>query len=266
MRREVKLLDAVALLEDVSAEGVLLQRGEVGAVVEILAPDVYAERPFDIDAASMRRHDVPPDYVSFREAAINLLIHQDYGDHTRKPVIKFFRDRTIFWNPGESFATADQLLDPVEKEVRNPAIVSAFRRIGLSDQAGTGVRSIFNNWQRLGNVPPVLRNSKEDKTFELVLLKEELLSEEQLLFQAHLGVHLSDVQAQLFAYACRSNGGVKGYPSHLFSSQASPPATGWWCDTDDQPRQSSGIQPEICINRSWSGVENTTIGWRTKQE
>ena len=41
MNREVKLLDAVALLDDVQVEGVLLQRGEVGAVVEILAPDVY---------------------------------------------------------------------------------------------------------------------------------------------------------------------------------------------------------------------------------
>jgi hypothetical protein len=41
MSREVKLLDAVALLEDVQVEGVLLQRGEVGAVVEVLAPDVY---------------------------------------------------------------------------------------------------------------------------------------------------------------------------------------------------------------------------------
>jgi ATP-dependent DNA helicase RecG len=96
------------------------------------------------------------------------------------------------------------LLAPVEKEVRNPAIVSAFRRIGLSDQAGTGVRAIFNNWQRLGNVPPILRNGKEDKTFELVLLKEELLSEEQLLFQAQLGVRLNDLQAKLFAFACRS--------------------------------------------------------------
>jgi len=41
MNREVKLLDAVALLEDVQTEGVSLQRGEVGAVVEILAPGVY---------------------------------------------------------------------------------------------------------------------------------------------------------------------------------------------------------------------------------
>ena len=41
MRCEVKLLDAVALLEDVQTEEMVLQRGEVGAVVEILAPDVY---------------------------------------------------------------------------------------------------------------------------------------------------------------------------------------------------------------------------------
>ena len=57
------------------------------------------------------------------------------------------------WNPGDAFATTDELLDPTEKEVRNPAIVAAFRRIGLSEQAGTGVRAIFRDWQRLGYVP-----------------------------------------------------------------------------------------------------------------
>ena len=36
-----KLLDTVALLEDMQAEEVLLKRGEVGAVVEILAPEVH---------------------------------------------------------------------------------------------------------------------------------------------------------------------------------------------------------------------------------
>ena len=41
MRCAVKLLDAVALLEDVQTEEILLQRDEVGAVVEILAPEVY---------------------------------------------------------------------------------------------------------------------------------------------------------------------------------------------------------------------------------
>ncbi len=38
-------------------------------------------------------------------------------------------------------------------------------------QAGTGT-CIFSNWQRLGNVPPIIRNEKDVKTFELVLLKK----------------------------------------------------------------------------------------------
>ena len=163
-----------------------------------------AEKPFAIDPANLRRLDDPPDYISFREATINLLIHQDFGDHTRTPIIQIFFDRTIFRNPGDAFASTDQLLEPTAKEVRNPGVVAAFRRIGLSDQAGTGVRSIFSNWQSLGNVPPVLDNNKVEKSFQLLLLKEPLLTEEQLLFQAHLGVRLSEQEAKVFAYACRN--------------------------------------------------------------
>ncbi len=163
-----------------------------------------SERPFSVDVATLRRHDDPPDYISFREAAINLLIHQDFGDQTRKPVIKIFSDRTVFWNPGDAFLTVDQLLDPTEKEVRNPAIVAAFRRIGLSDQAGTGVRSIFGNWRQLGFVPPSIVNNKGEKTFEITLLRETLLTDEQRLFQAQLGVRLTDQEASVFAYACRA--------------------------------------------------------------
>ena len=37
----------------------------------------------------------------------------------------------------------------------------------------------------------------------MALISEPLLSEEQLLFQAQLGVHLTDPQAKIFAYACR---------------------------------------------------------------
>jgi len=162
-----------------------------------------SETPFSVDATTLRRHDDPPDYISFREAAINLLIHQDFGDETRKPVIKIFSDRTVFWNPGDAFVTDDQLLDPTEKEVRNPAIVAAFRRIGLSDQAGTGIRSIFNNWRQLGFVPPLIDNNKAEKSFQITLLRETLLTEEQRLFQAQLGVRLSDQEAAVFAYACR---------------------------------------------------------------
>jgi len=169
--------------------------------------DGYLRRsdiPFSVRMDTLQRNDLPPDYVTFRESVVNLLIHQDYGDSQRKAVVKFFRDRTIFWNPGNAFATSEQLLEPGEKELRNPRVVTAFRRIGLSEQAGTGIRRIYGNWHRLGLVPPVINNDKAGKSFELTLLKEPLLSEEQILFQANLGVRLSDDEAATFALACRS--------------------------------------------------------------
>ena len=162
-----------------------------------------AEIPFAIDPETLQRANRPPDYAAFREAAINLLIHQDYADHTRKAVIHSYDNRTLLWNPGDAFTSTDALLEPGEKEVRNPKIVAAFRRIGLSEQAGTGLRTIFGNQRQLGHVPPVISNDRAGKAFQIALLKEELLSERQLLFQAKLGVHLDEPESRAFAFACR---------------------------------------------------------------
>jgi ATP-dependent DNA helicase RecG len=50
----------------------------------------------------------------------------------------------------------------------------------------------------------VVENDKAQKTFTLHLPKESLLSEEQLLFQASLGIRLSQPEAKSFAAACRT--------------------------------------------------------------
>jgi len=168
-----------------------------------------AEHPFSLDPATLRRNDDPPDYVAFREAAINLLIHQDYGDHGRKASIRLFTDRTIFWNPGDAFATEAELLEPTEKEVRNPSIVKAFRRIGLSDQAGTGIRAIFRNWYDLGRVPPQLRNDKARKEFELVLLNSPLVTEAMQQFRQVIGANLEREQADVLALALGQQDGER---------------------------------------------------------
>ena len=161
------------------------------------------ETPFTLNPETLQRADRPPEYTTFREAAINLLIHQDYANHTRKAAIHSCDDRTLLWNPGDAFASTDALLEPGEKEVRNPRIVAAFRRIGLSEQAGTGLRAIFSNQRQLGHVPPVIHNDRVEKAFQISLFKEELVSERQLLLQARLGVHLSDPESRVFAFACR---------------------------------------------------------------
>jgi ATP-dependent DNA helicase RecG len=164
----------------------------------------HAERPFRIEGEDLQRQDLPADYIAFREACINLLIHQDYGDYNRKASIRFYKDRLVLSNPGDAFAfSLSELLEPGEKEIRNPTVVSAFRRIGLSEQAGTGIRAIFNSWNHLDRVPPEIINDKARKSFEICLLKEPLMTEEQILFQASLGVKLSPEEAEAFALVCR---------------------------------------------------------------
>ena len=89
--------------------------------------------------------------------------------HGFKAVIKFYRNVIQFWNPGDVFGNADHLLEPGEKEVRNPQIVAAFRRLGLCEQAGTGIRMVLNQWQALGHLEPEYDNDRSRKTFEIRL-------------------------------------------------------------------------------------------------
>ena len=132
----------------------------------------HAEHPFSIDIRTLRRDDRPPGYTSFREAFVNQLIHQDYGDHGRMAFIRFYRDRTVFWNPGDADVPTGELLDRTAKDVRNPLIAAAFRGISLARQAGTGIRAIFRDWQRLGHAPPVIRSDEARSEFELSLLAQ----------------------------------------------------------------------------------------------
>ena len=117
---------------------------------------------------------------------MNLIMHQDYGDHSRKAVIKFYRDGIQLWNPGDVFGEAKNLLVPGEKDVRNPRIAAAFRKLGLCEQAGTGMRMIVNEWQKLGHPQPEYKDDRANKAFEVFLpLKplEEILKTSQISSQ-----------------------------------------------------------------------------------
>ena len=72
-----------------------------------------------------------------------------------------------------------ELLDRTAKEVRNPLIAAAFRGIGLARQAGTGIRAIFRDWQRLGHAPPVIRSDEARSEFELSLLGQGVSAGQQ---------------------------------------------------------------------------------------
>jgi len=162
----------------------------------------FSDNPFSLEEGTGQRKGGSPDFNSFREAVINLLSHQDFGDQQRWPTIENFQDRTRFWNPGDAFADVDKLLEPGAKEIRNPLIARALRNAGFSEQQGWGLRKVYSHWNALGRVPPVIKNDRVGKAFELQLLQKELMSEEQVLFQAQIGIRLEPKEAEALANIC----------------------------------------------------------------
>jgi len=160
-----------------------------------------AENRFELDDTTMQRKGTPPDYLAFREAVLNLLIHQDYGDHTRKARITLFADEVQFWNPGASFVCGEEFFKPGDKPVRNTRLRAMLTRIGIGEQANTGIRNIFAHQRVMGRIPPVLANDPADHSFAVTLSKLRLVSENQQVLLQKVGARLSDAQAAIFIHA-----------------------------------------------------------------
>lgn len=158
----------------------------------------WSEHPFDIDETNLQRSNETPDYLGFREAAVNLLVHQDFADHLRVPKIEFFKDGSRYWNPGDSLVS-DNGLAKGESAARNPLIMQTFHRIGLSERAGSGLRDIYKKWHQLDRPEPQIVNDRTAKTFQITLGKKPHVSELQEQLQQRIGVKLNQTQATVFA-------------------------------------------------------------------
>ena len=155
-----------------------------------------ADHASRIDPATMSRIDEPPDLLAFRESAANLLIHQDYRSGA-KATIRWFIDWMQFQNPGD--ARGALLLESHTSIPRNPIIVDAFRRIRLSEEAGTGIPKISKNWHDLAYRPPQIKNDKIDKFFAVALAKEPLMTE--AMREIFASMELPKEQAEILAAA-----------------------------------------------------------------
>ena len=159
----------------------------------------WAEQPFDIDESNLHRNNETPDYIGFREATVNLLVHQDFADHARVPKIEFYKDISKYWNPGDSLIEQDQIASGQSKS-RNPLVMQTFHRIGLSERAGSGIKEIYRSWNHLDRPEPEIENNRKEKTFQLLLGKKPQVSPLlQECIKEKVGVSLTDLQARVFA-------------------------------------------------------------------
>lgn len=173
-------------------------------IIEVYREHYASSGRFELDATTMQRTGAPPDYLAFREAVLNLLIHQDYGDQNRKATIHAYTDSFEFWNPGASYVTGDEFFKPGDKPVRNPKLRSMLTRVGIGEQANTGIKNIYSHQRTMGRVAPVIENDPANHSFRIVLSKESRLSARQQALLKRLGVRLSDEQAAIFLHCWRS--------------------------------------------------------------
>ncbi len=161
---------------------------------------LIADVPFSLDETTLQRKDDSLEYRSFREAAVNLLIHQDYGDAYRKAEIKIFKDKTVFWNPGAAYSSVEALLESRHHSIRNPLIVRIFRQIGLCEEAGTGIRTIMEDCRKLGLFPAKITNDKAEFSFSIAILKIQIISQAFENLLNRLDIHLNTEEAAIFSY------------------------------------------------------------------
>jgi len=98
----------------------------------------------------------PPE--ALRELVINLVVHRDY--HNGSPSCVFiFDDRIEMWNPGEM--PKGLSLDKIQSgdyapSARNPLITRVFKEIGLIENIGSGLHSVFTMIKKHGGPPPAI--------------------------------------------------------------------------------------------------------------
>lgn len=133
---------------------------------------MYAPR-FSLDPLSMERQATSSYLEVFREALVNLLTHQDYGDQGRSARLFLYADAISFENPGDSLLHDEDIEEGSMSDSRNPLIARALRLCGLAEQAGTGLGVMRRAWHKLEAGELRLENDRATKRHLLTLYMVE---------------------------------------------------------------------------------------------
>ncbi len=138
-----------------------------------------------------------PDYLAMREALVNQFIHQDYADQRASAQVEIRPDDAMFFNPGFSFVSNNDLVEGGKSQARNPLIARALRLIGFAELAGSGLRTLQHAWRDAHRKPPKFESCKDSNSFSVNLdwrLVPNLYDE---FWRTRLGVTLTPEQAQM---------------------------------------------------------------------
>ncbi|WP_222717476.1 ATP-binding protein [Listeria portnoyi] len=96
---------------------------------------------FELDEKLLRKTSNEID-IALREALANSLIHADYFTD-RDIKIEAYNNNYEFTNPGEMKISEEEFAQGGDSQPRNHTIATLFRRVGISERAGSGGPKIF---------------------------------------------------------------------------------------------------------------------------
>jgi ATP-dependent DNA helicase RecG len=141
---------------------------------------------------------------ALREALVNLLVHADYAERDASLILRW-DGGVLFRNPGRSRIPSPGFHGGNRSDPRNPALLRMFRRIGYAEEAGTGMPRIFRSWRDLGFEPPHIDAGDERYEFAITLPYQHLLSEDDRVWLAGLGVPLAQEEQLALVIARHDN-------------------------------------------------------------
>ena len=143
-----------------------------GNVVQALAEALgrlerLVPNPFALEADGVTRRAHGPHLPVLREALVNLLTHQDYGDAARVATVKWFHDRVVFDNPGDSLLAPSEMRYGGTSASRNQLIQRMLRLSGHAEQAGLGLPKMRSQWAMLEGASPDVSSDPATKWYRV---------------------------------------------------------------------------------------------------
>lgn len=135
------------------------------------------------------------DYLTLREALVNQIVHQDYGDVTTAAQIELNDEKVTVFNAGCSLVPAEHLLDGGKSQSRNPLIARALRSVGFAEISGSGIRAVHKACQQAQRKSPTFESDEKRNTFTLTLDRSTAPVDVDAYWASLLGVRLTTVQA-----------------------------------------------------------------------
>lgn len=154
--------------------------------------------PFKLDG--VQRVDDTIMHKAIREALCNTLTNADYYG-TRGVVIKKYKDRIVFSNPGILRMSVEDILEGGNSDPRNQTILKIFSLIKIGERAGTGFQTILHAVKTMGYEMPLINESyNPDRTQITIYIENNNLNKYNVLNENGIIDELSIDELKVYEY------------------------------------------------------------------